>query len=899
MKKLSKEQATPQRDDFHTLGTVDCIKALESDQNGLNETQASTRLSKYGKNALPVKKPTPLILRFLGQLSDAMVMVLIAAAFVSAAIAISQRHYHELIDSGIILLIVVVNAIIGLVQQDRANNAMEALKNMSKPFAKVKRDGMVKRIGSENVVLGDIIVLEAGDSVPADLRLTNCANLKIEEAALTGESVPSEKSTAKLDDEKTPLGDRKNMAYSSSTVVYGRGEGVVVATGINTQVGKIATLLNTKEKHGTPLQRQLSKTAKILSIGVLLIAAVIFVAALFNKNSVLDSFMTSVAIAVAAIPEGLPAVVTIVLAMGVRAMSTKKAIVRNIPSVEVLGSTQVICSDKTGTLTQNKMTVTTCHTFPHSYSATTKPDNVNKLVLSLGMALCNDTAISGETLIGDPTETALTAYARQHGVEFDGFERIAEIPFDSDRKLMTVTVKGKDNNKTSFTKGAYDMLIAKCTHIAVDSGGTATDIVGGNTVQVREITKGDIQKLNATTEGFAKQALRVLALGINTTDGKEENLTFVGLMAMIDPPREEVKDAIKECKSAQIKTVMITGDHIVTAAAIAKEIGIEGKITDGATLDTIDDDTLNKTIMDYGVFARVSPTNKVRLVKAFKANDKITAMTGDGVNDAPALNASDIGIGMGITGTDVAKSASDMVLADDNFATIVTAVKEGRKVFSNIKKSIKFLLSANIAEVLCLFVITVFFGKLIFLTPVMILWVNLVTDSLPALSLGLEPPEGDIMQRPPTKQSNLLKGKFGLQIFVQGIMQTLLILSAFFVGLYAIPPYSNAVATTMAFMTLCLIQLLHAYNCRSETNSILSTNPLANKTLNLSFLIGTLLTIGVIYIPPIAKAFELTPLGLQPLLISILVSLAIIPLVDIFKAMDEKSETKKSVKSKK
>ncbi|MCL2598400.1 MAG: cation-translocating P-type ATPase [Firmicutes bacterium] len=896
-KEINTQNVQPPQDNHHTLSVADSLDSLQTTTQGLSPDQVTKRLLQYGKNVLPSKKPTPLLLRFLAQMSDAMVMVLIAAALISGAVALSQKEYSELIDGGIILLIVIVNAVIGLIQQDRANNAMDALKNMSKPFAKVKREGVIVKIASEDLVPGDMVVLEAGDSVPADLRLVNCVNLKTQESALTGESLPCEKSTTKLDDLATPLGDRKNMAYSTSTVVYGRGEGVVVATGIHTQVGKIATLLSQKDKGGTPLQKQLAKTAKILSFGVLGIAAIIFATSFFvNKTPIIAAFLTTVAIAVAAIPEGLPAVVTIVLAMGVRVMSTQKAIVRNIPSVEVLGSTQVICSDKTGTLTQNKMTVTTLHTLGTTYQASTPPRTQSQKVLSLGMALCNDTVVSGDHLLGDPTETALTAYARMHAVDFStGFQRISEIPFDSDRKLMSVEIADTHNQKASFTKGAFDRLIAKCTHIAVDNGGTETALLDSHKMLVRPITRQDIDALKTTCENFAKQALRVLALGINTQKHAESDLVFVGLMAMIDPPREEVKAAIQECKTAQIKTVMITGDHAITAEAIAREIGIEGKVTDGASVDTMSDQELNDTILDYGVFARVSPSNKVRLVKAFKSNDKITAMTGDGVNDAPALNAADIGIGMGITGTDVAKGASDMVLADDNFATIVTAVKEGRKVFSNIKKSIKFLLSANIAEVLCLFVVTVFF-KMTFLTPVMILWVNLVTDSLPALALGLEKAENDIMQKPPTKQSNLLKGKFGMQIFVQGIMQTALVLASFFVGLYVIPPHGvqsyehrHTFAMTMAFVTLCLIQLFHAYNCRSEHNSVLQGNPLQNRTLNLSFVIGVALIALVVFVPPIAKVFELEALDLQQTLTAILLSLAIIPFVEIYKICTKKS----------
>ena len=885
---------------WHAKTTEEVFEATSTQANGLTTEEAQARLARDGKNALAEGKKRSLILKFFDQFKDVMIIVLLVAAAVSAVISIVEGEYSELIDSGLILLIVVVNAIIGLVQENKAEAALDALKNINKPFAKVIRDGVLTKIKSEEIVVGDIVVLEAGDIVPADIRLFESASLKVEEAALTGESVPSEKDASYVAKEDAPLGDRANMCYSSGVVSYGRGQGVVVETGMNTEVGKIAKMLNESDNSQTPLQVQLAKTAKVLSIVVLAIAAVIFVSAIVIaiqdgaviKDAILDSFMTAVAIAVAAIPEGLPAVVTIVLAIGVQKMSDRKAIVRNLPAVETLGCCEVICSDKTGTLTLNQMTVKELYTPATGiYKAGEEAEMTEATELLVrGMALCNDTIDNGDKLLGDPTETALVAYAKSIGyTEFkEKYPRVSENPFDSVRKLMS-TLNDVDGKKVAHIKGAPDLLIEKCKYIYDGK-------------EVREITADDVQAIKDSNSAMAVKALRVLAVAVKyddeTLETLEQDMIFVGLVGMIDPPRAEVKDAVAVCKKAGITAIMITGDHIDTASAIAREIGIleEGKrVITGAELDKLSDEEFFAHLDEYRVFARVSPENKVRIVKAFKASNRIVAMTGDGVNDAPSIKAADIGIGMGITGTDVSKGASDMVLADDNFATIVSAVEEGRKVFSNIKKAVQYLLSANIAEVLCLFIATLFL-RVEFLTPVMILWVNLVTDSLPALALGTEKAEADVMNYPPRKSgSSLFAGKTGRDILIQGIMQTGLVMAAFCIGNYVLADgvANHAVAETMAFITLCFIQLFHSYNLRSQTHSLFASNPLSNKFLDLSFIVGAFLIVICVAIPVIGETlFGAAALTGEEWGISIGLAFAIVPMVEIQKLIERAVEKK-------
>ena len=871
---------------FHDKSAEEVLRSLSATEEGLTTAEADKRIAQYGKNALKEAKKKSLLRKFLEQFKDVMIIVLIVAAIVSAVIALVQQEYSELIDAGVILLIVIINAIIGVVQENKAETAMEALKNMNKSFSKVLRDGEWKHLASEEIVPGDVVKLEAGDIVPADMRLLTSASLKIEEAALTGESVPAEKDAEKAVAADAPLGDRADMAYSSGVVSYGRGTGVVTHTGMNTEVGKIATMLTDGSQQTSPLQKQLGKTAKLLSILVLAIAAIIFIVQAVRGNDIMDSFMTAVAIAVAAIPEGLPAVVTIVLAIGVQRMSKRNAIVKNLPSVETLGCCEVICSDKTGTLTLNQMTVKGYYLPDCGFKA------VDEERASVGgdfdvfvraMALCNDTEKTSEGLTGDPTETALVAYAEDCGYDFhalrEDYVRVDEVPFDSVRKLMT-TVNEHGGEREAYVKGAPDMLLPLCTRI-----------MDGDTV--RDITEKDVAAIKKANSQMAKKALRVLGVAVKT-DGLdhghlESNLVFVGLVGMIDPPRAEVKDAVRVCVEAGMRPIMITGDHIDTASAIASEIGIlrEGdKVILGADLDRMSDEEFKNTIEQYSVFARVSPENKVRIVTTYQGKGKVVAMTGDGVNDAPSIKRADIGIGMGITGTDVSKGAADLVLADDNFATIIGAVEEGRKIFSNIKKAIQFLLSANIAEVLCLFIATVILD-IPFLTPIMILWINLVTDSFPALSLGMEEAERDVMKKPPRKSSSsLFAGRTGVDILVQGFMQTALVMTAFCIGCYVIPggmAERHDEAMTMAFVSLALIQLFHAYSMRSQDNSILNKKLFANKYINLSFLIGVALTVLVVVVPPFRTVFETAMLNGMEWGVSIAVAFAIIPLVEIYK----------------
>ena len=890
---------------FHNSKTEEVIAELDTSVNGLTESEARKRLEANGKNELAGKKKKSLIRKFLEQFKDVMIIMLICAAFVSAGVAIYQYktgasdNLMELIDSGIILIIVVFNAVMGLVQESKAEAAIEALKNMNKPYCKVKRDGTLVKIKSEELVLGDVVILEAGDIVPADLRLTEAVSLQISEAALTGESLPSEKDASAIVEENAPLGDRKNMAYSGGTVAYGRGQGVVVATGMNTEVGKIAKMLAEAEDQVTPLQKQLDKTAKVLSIAVLIISVIIFICALIKNGteaqSVIDSFMTVVAIAVAAIPEGLPAVVTIVLAIGVQRMSKKNAIIRNLPAVETLGSCEVICTDKTGTLTLNRMTVKQLFTISGGrIKAEDYDENNDRKLLTEAMALCNDAIETDEgTLSGDPTETALVFFAEEHGFNYAKLKaenaRVDEIPFDSIRKAMT-TINVNNGQKTAYVKGATDMLLKKCSFI-LDNG------------EVRSINESDVEKINEANHLMASNALRVLGAAIkkdlpSDKEKWEEDLIFVGLTGMIDPPRPEVKEAVATCLKAGMKPVMITGDHPETAAAIAKEIGLltdGGKVMLGKEVDELSDEEFLKILPECSVFARVSPENKVRIVKGYKALGKVVAMTGDGVNDAPSIKEADIGIGMGITGTDVSKGASDMILADDNFVSIVHAVEEGRKIFSNIKKTIQFLLSSNIAEVLCLLIATLALldkGEQ-FLTPVMILWINLVTDSFPALALGTESAENDVMNYPPRKSgSSLFSGKTGINILVQGAMQTLIVLSIYCIGEFALN-FTQVQASTMAFIALGFVKLTHCFNMRSQTGTLFNKKIFSNKWVNGAVLLGCGLMLLVTLVPPIAKVFGCASVDWRGWLVSVGLSLAIIPMVEIQKLIERIIEKKK------
>ena len=884
---------------YHDIGVDEALERAESSRNGLTKEESEKRLKRDGLNEFDAVKKKNLFQKFIAQFKDVMILVLIAAAIVSAVIAIVRKDYMDLIDSGIIMLIVLLNAVIGLVQENKAEAALDALKNMNKPYSKVLRDGERASVKSSEIVVGDVVILEAGDVVPADLRLISSASLKIEEAALTGESVPSEKNADVIVNADAPLGDRANMAYSGGTVAYGRGEGVVVATGMHTEVGKIAKMLSSADETETPLKKQLAKTAKILSLVVIGIAVVIFAASLLRhttdiKNVALEAFMSSVAIAVAAIPEGLPAVVTVVLALGVQKMSKRNAIVRNLPAVETLGCCEIICSDKTGTLTLNRMTVKKLFTIDGgTVKAEEYEPNEGRDLLTRTLALCNDSEFSEENYFGDPTETALAVFADDKGYGYgnlrESWKRVDEIPFDSIRKTMT-TVNESNEEKVAYIKGATDMMLEKCAYV-FENG------------IVRPMTDKDKKAVQKANKDMATTALRVLGAAVKyddleNKDALERDMVFVGLVGMIDPPRAEVKDAVKLCAKAGIRPIMITGDHIDTASAIAKEIGIlrDGdKVMTGAQVDEMTDEEFAAIIRDVSVFARVSPENKVRIVKTYKGFGNVVAMTGDGVNDAPSIKEADIGIGMGITGTDVSKGAADMILTDDNFATIVGAVEEGRKIYANITKTVQFLLSANIAEVLCLFIATVIMDVR-FLTPVMILWVNMVTDSLPALGLGLESAENDVMSDPPRKsKTSLFHGATGRNILLQGIVQTGLVMLSFCLGSYVLQGSAHyEVGMTMAFISLCFIQLFHSFNLKSQKGTLFTKSIFRNKLLNLSFFVGVALVLIPVLVPGLQTVFGTAPLNWKEWLVALSCAFAIIPIVEAQKAIERAVGKKKA-----
>lgn len=898
---------------WHSLSIEEALNNLSvSRDHGLSEKEVKLRQLNFGKNILTAKKGKSLAVRFFSQFADFMIIILIFAAIISFAISFMDGR-PDFVDPSIILVIIVVNATLGVMQEARAEKALEALKKMSSPTAHVLRDGKVSVIDSAELVPGDIILLETGGFVPADARLIAAINLKAEEASLTGESNPVDKIAEITLKPETNLADRSNLVLATSTITYGRGLAVVTDTGMNTQVGHIATLIMEDETPMTPLQKRLAKTGKVLGTAAVIVCVFIFIMGLLKHLPIFDMFMTSVSLAVAAIPEGLPAIVTIMLSLGVQRMARKNAVIRKLPAVETLGSATVICSDKTGTLTQNVMTVTQICSI----------DGKEKLNSSLGnfllshAALCTDAILQEEknnvTVNGEPTEKALVVAAYHIGLKKPNldstFNRVHEIPFDSARKLMTTVHKTTDNTFRSITKGAYDFLINRCSSYYK------------NGVQYPMSNK-ERSRINTLNTQMTEKALRVLAVayknlpksGINADSAVLENdLTFIGLIGMIDPPREEVKDAVRLCKQAGIKPVMITGDHVLTAKAIARELGIlsdSDEAVTGDSLNAMTSEDLAKNIERYSVFARVSPEHKVRIVKAFQSRGEVVAMTGDGVNDAPALNTADIGCAMGITGTDVAKNAADMILTDDNFATIVSAVKEGRGIYDNIKKAVHFLLSSNIGEILTIFV-AILFGMPTPLVAVQLLWVNLVTDSLPAISLGVEPTAKDIMRKKPVPPS---KGMFadGLatKIIFEGIMIGSLALLAFAIGYhyYDMPSlyqtlsdqntnigpttYIPWVGRTMAFAVLSLSQLFHAFNMRSE-HSLSEIGLFTNKKLIYSFIICSFLQISVIMIAPLARIFQVVPLTARQWAMTLFLSFVPIIAVETQKFINKRRELSK------
>lgn len=863
---------------WHSSSVEEVSKKLKTNINiGLSEEEAQKRFERYGPNNLKEKKKESIFVKFIKQFNDFMIITLIIAAIISAVVS-KLNGEADYIDSIIIVAIVIFNAIMGLVQEQKAEKSLEALKKMSAPNAKVRRNGRVQEIDATMVVPGDIVILEAGNYVPADCRLINSYNLKIEESALTGETIPSLKDSSKILKENTAMGDLCNMVFATTIVVNGHGEAIVVETGMNTRVGKIAGMIIEDESPGTPIQKKLAEVGKILAIACIIICVLIFVIGIFKKIPIIEMFMTSVGLAVAAIPEGLPAIVTIMLSIGVTKMAKKNSIIRKLPAVETLGSSSVICSDKTGTLTQNKMTVTEIRNcFGRANS------NERKFILELG-TMCTDTTeerINGKLgFVGEATEVAISNAAMEEGVSksflYGAMKRINDIPFDSKRKMMT-TIHKYGNGYRIITKGAPDVLLKRCSNCY--SGGQIVPIFS---------KKDDINEQN---NQMAEKALRVIAVAYKDVEklpemqDVEKDLIFCGLIGMIDPPREGVKEAVRTCRRAGIKTVMITGDHLQTAKAIAKELGIlkRGDLAiDGETLERMSQHELEQNIMDYSVFARVSPEHKVRIVKAFQSTGAVVAMTGDGVNDAPALKNADIGIAMGKGGTDVAKNAADMILLDDNFVTIVEAVKQGRNIYDNIKKAIHFLISTNIGEI-----VTIFFGLVLGikspLLAIQLLWINLVTDSLPAIALGLEKEEENIMSRlPRNPKKNLFADGLWWKIMIEGAMLGIFTLLAFSIGNRL---YSVEVGRTMAFLTLGILELVHSFNIKSE-ESIFKIGVFENKYLIGALVLGVILQVIVVVVSPLAQIFSLVPLTGIQWLYTVLIAIAPIPIVEIQKAVN-------------
>lgn len=876
----------------YLLNFEDVLKELHSGTEGLSGEEAAKRLEKFGRNKLKEGKKASLIKRFLEELADPMILILIAAAVISGITAFYEGESFA--DVIIIMIVVIINAVLGVVQESKAEAAIAALQEIAAATTKVLRDGRIVILKNEELVPGDVVVLEAGDSVPADGRIIECASMKIEEAALTGESVPVNKivNLLNLDGGKDiPLGDRKNMMYMGSTVVYGRGKAVVTGTGMNTEMGKIADALAQAQDEETPLQLKLNQLSRLLTVLVVGICVVIFAVGLLRArvspegitgDALLSTFMVAVSLAVAAIPEGLAAVVTIVLSIGVTNMSRRNAIIRKLTAVETLGCTQIICSDKTGTLTQNKMTVVD-HTSDDSR------------LLQTAMALCSDAELDPESgeAIGEPTECALVNDANKNGLSKTQLKteyvRIAEAPFDSMRKMMSTVHRTKDGHIIQFTKGAPDEVLKRCTKA----------MVNGRVVPMTGEIRDSILKNN---KSMADRALRVLCGALrewdsiprkSDPDDLEQDLVYLGLSGMIDPVRPEVRAAITECRQAGIRPIMITGDHKDTAAAIAMELGIisdAGQAITGAQLDDISDEDFNRRIGQYSVYARVQPEHKVRIVNGWKARGMITAMTGDGVNDAPSIKSADIGVGMGITGTDVTKNVADMVLADDNFATIVSAVEEGRRIYDNIRKAIQFLLASNLAEVLAIFFATLI-GFTI-LEPVHLLWINLITDCFPALALGMEKSEPDIMKRlPRDPKEGIFAGGLGFDVFFQGAVVTVLVMISYLLGHYmetGIWEFVNSPeGTTMAFLTLSMVEIFHSLNMRSRRRSLfrMSTH---NTFLFGAMLVSLVLTTAVIEIPFLARAFQFTPINFDEYAVAIGLAICIIPIMELVKFIQRK-----------
>ncbi len=861
---------------YHHQSREETLKSLAADlTRGLTSAQAAEKAAEFGPNKLREKKKKTTLQRFFDQFKDVMILILLAAAVVSFVIACVEQNPKEFFEPLLIVLIVVLNAVMGVLQESKAEKALDALKSMSAPHARVIRDGEEKVIDAAELVPGDIIRLEAGDFIPADARLLHSVSLKSEESALTGESVPSEKDAEAVVDEKAPLGDRSNMVFSGCSITYGTAMAVVTAIGMDTEMGKIANLLDSENEGQTPLQQKLAQLGKYLGIIALAACGIIFVVGIVNGIPVMEIFMTAVSLAVSAIPEGLPAIVTIVLSIGVQRMVKKNALIRRLPAVETLGSASVICSDKTGTLTQNRMTLVKAYLdgAAEPEAITTENSDSIKKLLTYGTLCCDGSVVfhgTEEQHIGDPTETAIVLAAYKNGLPKDDlnktYPRLGEIPFDSDRKLMS-TINRMDGKNVVIVKGAFDMMAERCI-------------------------AGNIEKARQMTEQMSADALRVLAVGYKvidkipetlTSEEIESGLTFLGLVGMIDPPRPEAKDAVALCRRAGIKPVMITGDHVVTASAIAKELGIleDGdRAVTGAQLDAMTDSELDESVEGISVYARVSPENKIRIVKAWQRRNQVVSMTGDGVNDAPALKAADIGCAMGITGTDVAKGAADMTLTDDNFATIVDAVREGRGIYANIKKVVGFLLGTNIGEVFTVFTAMLLWHKSPLLS-MQLLWINLVTDSLPAIALGMEAVEADVMDRKPKpKDEGIFANGLGIRVVLQGMMFAALTLVGFWLGEKTTGDVAGG--QTLAFMVLSLCQIVQAFNMRTD-HSLFHIGIFTNRTLNLAALASTLM-VALLLFTPVGTIFGLITLPGKLYLIGLGLLIVPFPVMEIAKA---------------
>lgn len=866
---------------FHCQKIQEVFQSLNTSPNGLSDESVLQSQKTHGKNQLEKNKKESFFKRLLLQFKNLMIIVLILSAIISVVVALCKKEHGDLFEGALIFVIVILNAIIGALQEKKAEDSIALLAKKTEPHATVIRNGTLAKIPTEEVVVGDILVLKAGDFVPADARIFEANNFKCDESTLTGESHEVAKDTNTLSSKDTPLAERKNMCFSGTNVTFGNAKAVVTNVGKNTEIGKIAKMLSSKIKEKTPLEKSIDKIGKFLTFAILIIVAVVFlVEIIFSKNiSFIDAFLISVALAVAAIPESLPAVITIVMALGVERLAKQKAIVKTLSSVETLGCCNVICTDKTGTLTENKMTVR--HVFVDQQiieNFTTETDSLFELHKAI--CLCNNAVFSeNQTIIGDATETSLLSHlsknAKHHLEDRKNFVREKEIPFDSTRKIMS-TIHKSQNGYQMFTKGALDVLLPRCENILID----------GKIHPLSEVKKRQILSAVQTLTEKAERVLAVTKKEITQDElknPKEEKLTFIGLVGIVDPPKKEAKLAIKECKKAGLKPVMITGDHPNTALAIAKELKIasnKNQVMTGPQIDKLSINELSKIIDNFSVFARVSPEHKVKIVKAFKKQGKIVAMTGDGVNDAPSISEANIGVCMGKTGTDVTKSVSDLVITDDNYSTIIVAIKQGRTIYSNIQKIILFLLSTNAVEVLGIFIATIIMRDQIFLLPSQILFINLVTDSFPAFALGLEKPEKNIMsQRPRNTHENLFSGKIGTSILYQSFVQTLIVLVVF---VFAVHNFGNATATTMIFIIICLMQIIHSINCKT-TESIFSINIFNNPSFNLSFISLLALILSVALVPFLQTAFGIVALTKLQWLIVILASLSIVPLVEICK----------------